>query len=89
MVIKLHNNPTVFSDTEPSPSDFTHGPWLGEDWMWYNTNNHRWYEYVGGQWVIQGSEPVVGLDLDTTDEIKKITRLKIEGGIITAFEYEV
>lgn len=87
--IRWHNNPVVFSPTEPSPSMVTElSLWPTTDWKWLNTTNGRWYDRVGGEWVMQGEAPVVGVDLDFTGAIKKITRLKIENGIITAFEYE-
>ena len=71
----------IFSDTEPTilPT------WEATDWKWFNTTDHRWYELVGGSWVLR--DVPVGVDLAHDGEKMEITKLTIVDGIITEIEY--
>ena len=53
-------------------------------------NTGVWYIYKDGEWQELGLKDHShgGINLDVSNDIKKITRLKIEGGIVTEFEYE-
>jgi len=81
--IRWHNNPVVFSDSEPSPSMVIElSLWPATDWKWFNTSNLRWYDRVGSSWVMQGGERYT----DTVEGI--LTKIKIEDGFVSEVEVD-
>ena len=85
---RWNNNPVVFSPEEPSSSIAGLSLWPSTTWKWFNTTNGKWYDYDGG-WVMQGDEPIVGVDLAHDGEKMEISKLTIVDGIITELEYTV
>jgi len=87
--IRWHNNPVVFSSSEPSPSMISElSLWPANDWKWFNTTNNRWYDYDGA-WVMQGEEPPTGLDFAHDGDKMEITKLTIVNGLVAELEFGV
>lgn len=87
MVVEgIHGTPIVVGPDPPVVSEaWFHSGSLSSFYWWFNTTNRTWNQHNGSEWVPIGE---VGMHLDATVEIKKITRLKIVGGMVTELEYE-
>jgi len=69
--VRWWNNPVVFSPTEPSSSMVSElGLWPSTNWRWFNIVNRRWYEFVGGSWVLCGETGLTGEFEGTIKKIK-------------------
>lgn len=89
--VRIPGVPVIMSDVEPtipanSGFDVT-------DWKWYNTTNHRWYDYEGG-WQRHGEElcsvlpdivTLLGNGITGTKTIAGYT-FTFNHGVLTGFE---